>query len=173
MSGHVAWLNKPSEAWKQRTVRLTADTLTTRLVSALRALPPRSRLAPDGALPLTSAAQGGAYRRLLRGEHHVGASAAARPAQAAVQASDCLASRSRRNTTETSDDRRHQPTGHRSWKLAAAQGGAVVQPADQIEQLGGACGRRDGRPPHAPRQADGAAIPPRRPRAHRHARPCA
>lgn len=40
MSGHVAWLNKPSEAWKQRTVRLTADTLTTRLVSALRALPP-------------------------------------------------------------------------------------------------------------------------------------
>ena len=48
MSGHVAWLNKPSEAWKQRTVRLIANTLTTRLVSALRALPPRSRLAPDG-----------------------------------------------------------------------------------------------------------------------------
>jgi hypothetical protein len=25
MSGHVAWLNKPSEAWKQRTVRLSGS----------------------------------------------------------------------------------------------------------------------------------------------------
>ena len=35
MSGHVAWLNKPSEAWKQRTVRLSARTLTTRLSLSL------------------------------------------------------------------------------------------------------------------------------------------
>ena len=35
MSGHVAWLNKPSEAWKQRTVRLSACTLTTRLSLSL------------------------------------------------------------------------------------------------------------------------------------------